>query len=103
MHKAPIHWTAASAAKCKAGSPPGNRVSMQSSTTNVCETSSEFLRSCNVGPKTASNEPCWRRNSPVQSSSSSSSSSFPFIEAIEHSIYNKHNLLHHKHQKGTQK
>src|SRR6218665_114508 len=27
----------------------------------LCETSSEFLRSCNVGPRTASNEPCWRR------------------------------------------
>src|SRR6218665_1628228 len=26
MRKAPIHWTAASSAKCKAGSPPGNRV-----------------------------------------------------------------------------
>src|SRR6218665_2129600 len=32
MRKAPIHWTAASSAKCEAGSPPGNRVSMQSST-----------------------------------------------------------------------
>src|SRR6218665_950923 len=32
----------------------------------LCETSSEFLRSCNVGPRTASNEPCWRRNGPVQ-------------------------------------
>jgi len=28
MRKGPIHWTAASSAKCKAGSPPGNRVSM---------------------------------------------------------------------------
>src|SRR6218665_2449158 len=32
----------------------------------LCETSSEFLRSCNVGPRTASNEPSWRRNGPVQ-------------------------------------
>ena len=32
MHKALIHWTAASSAKCKVGSPPGNQVSMQSST-----------------------------------------------------------------------
>src|SRR6218665_2623288 len=32
----------------------------------LCKTSSEFLRSCNVGPRTASNEPCWRRNGPVQ-------------------------------------
>ena len=32
----------------------------------LCETLSEFLRSCNVGPRTASNEPCWRRNGPVQ-------------------------------------
>src|SRR6218665_1571490 len=48
MHKAPIHWTAASSAKCKPGSPPGNRVSMQSSTM------SEFLRSCNVGPSSVS-------------------------------------------------
>src|SRR6218665_2970067 len=32
----------------------------------LCETSSEFLRSCNVGLRTASNEPCWRRNGPVQ-------------------------------------
>jgi len=32
MRKAPIHWTAASPAKYKAGSPPWNRVSMQSST-----------------------------------------------------------------------
>jgi len=29
MRKAPIQWTAASSAKCKAGSPPGNRVSTQ--------------------------------------------------------------------------
>src|SRR6218665_135574 len=32
----------------------------------LCETSSEFLRSCNVGPRTASNEPCWRSNGSVQ-------------------------------------
>src|SRR6218665_1983848 len=31
MHKAPIHWTAASSAKGKEGSTPGNPVSMQSS------------------------------------------------------------------------
>src|SRR6218665_871881 len=30
----------------------------------LCATSSEFLRSCNVGLRTASNEPCWRRDSP---------------------------------------
>jgi len=30
MRKAPIHWTAASSVKCKAGSLPENRVFMQS-------------------------------------------------------------------------
>src|SRR6218665_717525 len=63
MHKAPIHWTAASSANARRAARPEIEFLCSH---RLCAISSEFLRSCNMGPKTASNEPCWRCNSPVQ-------------------------------------